>query len=103
MPRGLRRHYPGRIPLMQRRLIAVLSLLCAYACIVSGQTPSPGTPPPPLPPLHGERKRAGLAAMNASTANASGVGLDQPVITLKGACEPIGDMVPSKDCVRMIT
>ena len=86
---------------MQRQIIAVLAILCAYPCIGSGQTPSPGTPP--LPPLHGERKRAGLAAMNASTANGSTVGLDQPVITLKGACEPMGDMVPSKDCVSMIT
>jgi hypothetical protein len=29
--------------------------------------------------------------------------MDQPVITLKGGCQPIGDIAPSKDCVSDVT
>ena len=45
------------------------------------------------------------AAGNAETLQptASAVGMDQSVITLKGECEPIGDLTPSKDCVSTVT
>ena len=29
--------------------------------------------------------------------------MDEPVITLKGGCEPIGDITPAKDCVSTVT
>ena len=29
--------------------------------------------------------------------------MDQPVITLKGGCEPIGNLAPAKDCISSVT
>ncbi len=86
---------------MQRQIIAVLAVLCAYISIGSAQTPSPGAAP--VPRLHGEERKASIAAAMANSADPNAVGMDQPVITLKGACEPIGGMSPSNDCVSIIT
>lgn len=87
---------------MQRQILAVLAVVCVHVCIGSAQTPSPGATP--VPPMHGEKRKASIAAALANAgANPSAVGLDQPVITLKGACEPVGGTPPSKDCVSVIT
>lgn len=72
---------------MQRQMILVLAISCALISIASGQTASPGA----------------KVNTNAAGLNPSAVGMDQPVITLKGGCEPKGDITPSKDCVSAVT
>src|SRR5450755_1405299 len=88
---------------MQRQIITVLALSCVLITAGYAQTDSPGTP---LPPPTRAAKRAAMASQpnsGASAANPSTVGMDQPVITLKGGCEPIGDITPAKDCVSTVT
>jgi len=90
---------------VQRQMIAVLSTLCVLVTAGFAQTGSPaGTP---LPPTRGSEKRAAAAAARGNTAapgaNPSAVGLDQPVITLQGGCQPQGDIAPAKDCVSTVT
>ena len=90
---------------MQRQIITVLAFSCVLTLAGYSQTASPG--PAPVPRMRGSEKQASLAAANGpnatTAANPSTVGLDQPVITLKGGCEPIGDITPSKDCVSSVT
>jgi len=88
---------------MQRQIITVLALSCVLITAGYAQTDSPGTPLPP--PTRAEKRAAVASRANsgASAANPSTVGMDQPVITLKGGCEPIGDIAPAKDCVSSIT
>ena len=90
---------------MQRQMIAVLAISCVLISAGYAQTANPGAGP--VPQMHGPEKQAPTAAATGSTgapvANPSAVGMDQPVITLKGGCEPKGDITPSKDCVSNIT
>ncbi len=46
---------------------------------------------------------AAAGKSGATAANTSAVPMDQPVITLKGGCQPEGDVAPAKDCVSTIT
>jgi hypothetical protein len=89
---------------MQRQIITVLALSCVLSSAAYAQTTSPGATP--VPPMTHAEKQAALAARagsEAPKANPSTVGMDQPVITLKGGCEPIGDIAPAKDCVSSVT
>lgn len=90
---------------MQREMIAVLAISCVLISAGYAQTSNPGTGP--VPGMHGPEKQASTTAATGSTgaplANPSAVGMDQPVITLKGGCEPKGDITPSKDCVSNVT
>jgi hypothetical protein len=88
---------------MQRQIITVLALSCVLTAVAYGQTASPGAPVPPPTRAAKRAAAAGNATGGTSPANPSAVGMDQPVITLKGGCEPIGDITPSKDCVSTVT
>ena len=89
---------------MQRQLLLVLALSSALVSAGYAQTASPGATPVP-PPTHVEKRAAAARSANggASPATLSAVGMDQAVITLKGGCEPNGDVPPAKDCVSSIT
>jgi hypothetical protein len=90
---------------MQRQMIAVLAISCVLISAGYAQAPSSGATP--VPPIHGPEKQAALEASKgnsgATAANPNAVGMDQPVITLKGACDPKGDTTPAKDCVSVVT
>src|SRR5664279_655673 len=88
---------------MQRQIITVLALSCVLVTAGYAQTASPGGAP--LPRLHDPARAAAAGSSNSgvSSVSSSTVGMDQPVITLKGGCEPIGDIAPSKDCVSSVT
>jgi len=89
---------------MQRQMITVLAISCVLVSAGYAQTASP---PAPVPRMHGPVKQDAGAGANdknaASGANPSAVGMDQPVITLKGGCEAKGDITPPKDCVSSVT
>jgi hypothetical protein len=57
--------------------------------------------------MHGAEKKASIAAAagtsTAPAGNPSAVGMDQPVVTLKDGCKPLGDITPAKDCVSEVT
>lgn len=90
---------------MQRQIITVLAILCAFLVTSQAQTPSPS--PAPVPRMRGSEKRAAQATISgnntAAKANPDAVGMDQPVITLKGACQATAEAAPSKDCISTIT
>lgn len=44
-----------------------------------------------------------ISAAYAQQPNSGTVGMDQPVITLKGGCQPIGNLAPTKDCLADVT
>ncbi|HEY4901107.1 MAG TPA: hypothetical protein VIH91_09860, partial [Terriglobales bacterium] len=88
---------------MQRQIIAVLALSCVLITAGYAQTTSGGAVPVPRAHGAGRPAAAATADSGASTANPSKVGMDEPVITLKGGCEPIGDITPAKDCVSTVT
>ncbi len=90
---------------MQRQIITVLAILCALLTAGYAQNATPSAEP--VPKMHGQEKQAALAAAKgdstAPKANPTAVGMDQPVITLKGGCEPAQDITPAKDCVSTVT
>src|SRR6516164_5268239 len=87
---------------MQRQFLIVLTISCVLAGSAIAQSAGPGSP---LPPPHSARRQAAAAnaAAEMATISTTKVPMDQPVITLKGGCQPIGDMAPSKDCVSDVT
>lgn len=90
---------------MQRSALAILTMLCALAYAGYSQTAAPA--PAPLPRLHGPERQAAIAAGGGkdgeTSVNTSSVGMDQPVITLKGTCTAAADAAPPKDCVSTVT
>jgi hypothetical protein len=80
---------------MHRKLLATLAVSCALSLVTSAQQPSPA----PGPPRHSK----GGPAQTEAAANPTAVGMDEAVITLKGACQPSGGLQPAKDCVSTIT
>ena len=91
---------------MQRQTLLVLAILCVLFPSVYAQTGSQEPPPPPIPRMRGQAKQASMAAAagnSGATANTSTVPMDQAVITLKGGCQPEGDIAPAKDCVSTVT
>jgi hypothetical protein len=91
---------------VQRQIITVLTISCALLPAVYAQTASPS--PAPIPRLHGPARQAAIAA-NAGKSEAPPpvsttlVPMDKAVITLKGGCQPIGDLAPAKDCVSDVS
>ncbi|HVP53881.1 MAG TPA: peptidylprolyl isomerase [Candidatus Eisenbacteria bacterium] len=90
---------------MQSRSMAVIAISCVLIGSAAAQTTSPsGTP---VPRLRGAEKQASIAAATGNTTanvgNPDAVGMDQPVITLKDGCKPIGDITPAQDCVSEVT
>ena len=88
---------------MQGQIIAVLAISCVL--VIAGYAQNANTGGAPASQIHDPAKRttAGDSNTGASVANPNAVGMNQPVITLKGACEPTADVTPSKDCVSSIT
>jgi hypothetical protein len=88
---------------MQRQIITVLAILCAFFASGYGQTGTAGATA--APPIHSPDKQAAAATgdTNAPKANPSAVGMDQAVITLQGGCEPEGGITPAKACVKTVT
>jgi PPIC-type PPIASE domain len=91
---------------VQRQTLLVFATLCVLFPSVYAQTESPAPAPTPVPRMKGAAKQASIAAAagnSGATANTSAVPMDQPVITLKGGCQPEGDIAPAKDCVSSVT
>ena len=80
---------------MHRRLILTLAVLCALSSVTCAQQSGPEAAPPRL-------QRSG-PAQSERVAPSSAVGMDQAVITLKGACQPVAGLQPAKDCVSSVT
>ncbi len=89
---------------MHRNSMVNFVILCALTTAAYAQSPA-ANPRAPLPPRHGARDASATStgSETATAANPSSVPLDQAVITLKGGCQPIGDLQPAKDCVRSVT
>ena len=89
---------------MQRQLLAAIAFLCVVAMSAMAQTSNPGAP---VPRLHGSEKQSSIAAARGDTGEPKGkpdeVSMDQPVITLKDGCKPIGNLTPAKDCISEVT
>ncbi len=87
---------------MQRQIIAVLAISCVLGTAGYAQNAKTGSAPAQT---HDPAKpaTAGNSNTGASVANPNAVGMNQPVLTLKGACEPTADVTPSKDCVSSVT
>src|SRR5664279_380036 len=79
---------------MNRNLVSNLMLLCALSLMAVGQESAPA----PAPPRHVSKEAPAAPAVSLSA-----VGMDQPVITLKGACQPIGTLQPAKDCASSVS
>ena len=92
---------------MQRQTLLVLAILCVFFTSAYAQTENPAPAPAPVPRMKGAAKRASMEAAagnsGATNGNASTVPMDQAVITLKGGCQPEGDIAPAKDCVSTVT
>jgi len=90
---------------MQHQFVAVLAISCALSTVSVGQAPATGVQP--VPRLHGNEKKASVAAATGQPAtpkpDTSAVAMDQAVITLKGGCQPIGNLQPAKDCTSAVT
>ena len=87
---------------MQRQSFAVITFSCVLAGCAVAQTAGPGAP---VPPPHAQKRQAAAAAAaaNPSTPSTSVVPMDAAVITLKGGCQPVGDLAPAKDCISDVT
>ena len=79
---------------MHRNLVMNLVVMCVLTLLGHGQAP----PRAAVPPRHPSKE-----AQAAAPATSSTVAMDQAVITLKGACQPIGTLQPAKDCVSDVT
>ena len=81
---------------MQHQKLAILVILCVLLASGFAQTSNSS----------GE-KQANVTASGTISAPAAGnpdtVGMNQPVITLKGGCAPIGNLAPAADCVSSVT
>ena len=89
---------------MQRSFIVNFAISCALMMAAHAQ--GPGSSAGPAAPLRHAGQQAASAATGSeatAVANPASVALDQAVITLKGGCQPIGDLPPAKDCVRSVT
>ena len=77
---------------MQRSTLLALAMTCAITCTGYGQQPS-SPPPPPVAGANGQSANA------PAPPDASNVPMNEPVITLKGACES----KPPAGCVSSMT
>ncbi len=80
---------------MYRKLIMTVAALCALSVLTHAQQPGPA----PVPPQHPKRGQA----QTDLAANQTTVGMDEAVITLKGACQPTEAPQPAKDCISVVT
>ncbi len=78
---------------MQHQRMAVLLISCVLTAPGFAQTSSPD----------GAKQTNVASTSNSAASNPDAVGMDQPVITLKGGCEPIGNLAPAKDCISSVT
>ena len=84
---------------MLRKLPLGMVITCVLVVAARAQQPSPAQPgPPPSPP-----SSTTTPPSEKPAANPAAVGMDQPVITLKGGCQPIASLQPVKDCVTTVT
>jgi PPIC-type PPIASE domain len=85
---------------MLRSTLSVLAISCVLAGASYGQSSTaPNQQPNSMPPAAGQ---ASPAMPEAKAAPASNVPMSEPVITLKGACEPKNGTAP-KGCVSSLT
>jgi hypothetical protein len=80
---------------MHRKLVVTLAVLCALLSATYAQQSSPE----PAPPRH----QRNAQSQTDTVPDASTVGMDEVIITLKGACQPNGGLQPAKDCVSSVT
>ena len=78
---------------MQHQRMAVLLISCVLTASAFAQTASP----------EGAKQTTVASTGSPAAPNPDAVGMDQPVITLKGGCEPIGNLAPAKDCISSVT
>lgn len=84
---------------MQRSTLLALVMTCALTCTGYSQQPgSQPAPPPPAAGANGQSEATPPAPANPAPA-ASSVPMNEPVITLKGACES----KPPAGCVSSLT
>jgi parvulin-like peptidyl-prolyl cis-trans isomerase-like protein len=79
---------------MHRNFVTNIMVLCALTLAVNAQEAGTAAAPP---------RHARNDSQATTKASSSPVGMDQPVITLKGACQPIGSLQPAKECVSAVT
>ncbi len=98
---------------MLRPTLLVLAISCAITCTTYAQQPTSAPPvsgqvgTAPTAPATGQNAKAPAPGQNAAPAAApappvSTVPMDEPVITLKGACQPKSG-APSAGCVSSLT
>ncbi len=104
LPRHKSGTFPEEYHFMLRLTLLVLAFSCALACTSYGQQPSSAPTPAPTQPA-ASQTAAGQPATSPdakSTPPASTVPMNEPVITLKGACpEKNGTKPPG--CVSSLT
>lgn len=81
---------------MLRKLPIGILISCALIATAPGQQPAASQTNPSQAP-------AVAPSSPAKAANPDAVGMDQAVITLKGGCQPVGNLQPTKDCVTTVT
>jgi hypothetical protein len=88
---------------MQRSLIAVFALSCVLSC--SGFSQQQSSQPQSSTPSSATPAPAGQAPAAATppAANPGAVASDQPVITLKGACDAKAGSAPAAGCISTVT
>jgi hypothetical protein len=88
--------FPEEVPFMQHQRIAVIAISCVLIASGFTQTSNPAG-----------AKQANVAGVGGPNVPAAGnpdaVGMNDPVITLKGACEPAGNVAPASDCISSVT
>jgi len=89
---------------MLRPTVLVLAISCAFACASYGQQSSPTQATPPSPPAATQTAPGQMVPTPdaKTTPPATNVPMNEPVITLKGACRPKNGKVP-EGCVSSLT
>ncbi|MGC2111452.1 MAG: peptidyl-prolyl cis-trans isomerase [Candidatus Korobacteraceae bacterium] len=87
---------------MLRSTLLALAMSCAVTCAGYAQQPASQPTPPPAAGASGQNPPAAEPAANPAPA-ASNVPMNEPVLTLKGACEPKAGSTPPQGCVSSLT
>jgi hypothetical protein len=90
---------------MSRSTFLVFALSCALSLAAYGQEPGSNQPPaPPAAKAQTSTPPAEAAAPTGFATDTAKVPMDQPVITLKGVCQPkAGATMPPAGCVSSMT
>lgn len=88
---------------MQHKFIVNLAISCVLSAVAFAQSPASGMMPSQAPAQAAQQVPNASSSNNTAAAHPETVGQDQAVITLKGGCQPIGTLSPTKDCVSSMT